>query len=137
MPQTIELTYEDFRDLAIAKDLRWQMREDAEGYEIFAFDNVVEYRCELWKSDSVPDGDDEEQNATDLADFLDNYANTVNSPSPLKIDPVAEATISFRGDSVYANITAGQTANIDYAITESRLMNGGHLFTDDSAERTS
>lgn len=81
------ISWAKLKILVSSHNLRLQYIEETNKYKIFAFEDCVEFACELWKNTSVIKGIDVAQNNIDLAEFESNYKPICNLPlSPKDTD---------------------------------------------------
>jgi len=92
------LSYQDFKNLVISKNLFWQYTEDDKRYTIFANDGNILYTTYIWKDTTGGIANvDSEQEALNKQDFEENYKPIANRP--LVVSP--SSTLSwFEGKQI-------------------------------------
>lgn len=127
------LDYSDFFTLTDARNINYQHTETDEKYTIFLVDGPqITYETEVWKTGNIPEGVDEDQNTTNLTDWITTRLADSNKPVSIKIDPIAASTVQFEGDGMLIEGVAGESVATDFQMTSSKILTGAWWKTKNS-----
>ena len=98
------LSYSEFKAIALKKRSFWQHIERSTTYEVFVIDGPIKYATLIYKDPEHTAGIDVVAEAANLADYEANYL--ADSNRPLDISPTGAQT-QFYGGTI--SLTAGQT----------------------------
>jgi len=100
-----QLTYAEFKEIALKKKAFWQHIPRTKYYEIFIVDGKVKYNSVVWRTTEGVGGIDAVLEAANLVDYEANYLPDSNRP--MDISPTA-AQSQFYGRTIY--MEAGATS---------------------------
>lgn len=106
-----------FKNFVSGRSLSIQWIDLDDSYWLKAFDGPFTLECVLNKS-----------NTTETQDFEDNFKSNGNKSPTTKLKPFSDTDgHKFRGKGFSGTATSGTTTNIQYKLTEERLLNGLEL----------
>lgn len=116
----LKLKWPEFKAFVDARSISIQYVEHADRYQMWAFDGPLGFFCRVRNDGEHPD----------CVDFETNYKDvTTNRMGPFPPD----TSYYLRGVGVSGTITAGQTQDIDYKLTEDRKFNKLSIILKDHA----
>lgn len=106
---TIFLSYSAFKEIVLAKDLKWQYSEEDACYRIWAFDVQCRYGCSIYKSNpGLVGGFNWAAEEANLNDFLANYKPTANNK--LENPTVPDNVFSMQTQKVFWEFAKNATS---------------------------
>jgi len=111
----VDLTYEVFKAIVIAKGMLWQYQDTVQAYCLFAYDGPAEYTTTIYKNSYVPEGLDVPTEAARITDFETNYQPTANQKIVVKsslVDPSTGYAVSVTSDG---KLKVDSTATVNVA----------------------
>lgn len=132
----MNLSYAELKALIAKKNSAWQYEEKPNFYRVFAVDCGIIYETTLYKDPITVGGLDNEVEATNLADFEDNYKALANFPIGDRPYAFSTPDFQFNGDGILATATKNATTNIDFQIPgapgSAQYINGAVVITKDA-----